>query len=199
MSFIHNSFRKYEFQYDNFIDLNENELLEVLRWRNYDLTRKWMKNKNLISKKGHLLYCRNLKDQNNYAHWRLSLNNRYVGVISVNEYFADKNSCEWGFYLSDQSLPEDSLIIFYAALKLFFEINSISTLHGSVKTTNKSAVLLNNYFQFSEVESKFVDGDTYLILKLEQLNWLNRKISLTQLISNFFKFYTLNKQKNANR
>ena len=199
MSFIYSSYKNSFFEYDNFVDLSENELLEVLRWRNSHQTRKWMKNKNVILEKHHLSYCKNLNTQDICAHWRLSQNNRYIGVISVNEYFAEKNSCEWGFYLSDQSLPEDSLIIFYAALKLFFEINSISTLHGSVKTTNKSAVLLNNYFQFSEVESKSVDGDTYLILKLEQLNWLSRKISLTQLISNFFKFYTLNKQKNANR
>ena len=199
MSFIHSSYKESVFDFDNFIDLSENELLEVLRWRNSDLTRKWMKNNNLISKESHLSYCRNLKVQNISAHWRLSHKNRHVGVISVNEYFSDKNSCEWGFYLSDQSLPEDSLTIFYGALKLFFETISISTLHGSVKATNKSAVLLNNYFQFIEVESKIVEEEPYLILKLEQQNWLNRKISLAQLISDFFKFYTLNKRNSANR
>jgi UDP-4-amino-4,6-dideoxy-N-acetyl-beta-L-altrosamine N-acetyltransferase len=199
ISFIHSSYNESDFVYDNFINLSENELLEVLIWRNSEQTRKWMKNKNLISKESHLTYCKNLKSQNIVAHWRLSHKNRYVGIISVNEYFQENNSCEWGFYLSPQSLPEDSLIIFYAALNLFFEKISISILHGSVKTTNKSAVLLNNYFQFVEVETKISEEDSYSLLKLEQKNWLNRKVSLAQLITDFFKFYVLNKRYNANR
>jgi UDP-4-amino-4,6-dideoxy-N-acetyl-beta-L-altrosamine N-acetyltransferase len=198
MSFIYFSYKKSDFKYDNFIHLNENDLLEVLRWRNSFNTRKFMKNKNPISKRDHLLYCENLKKQNISAYWRLSYSNRYIGVICVNQYFPEKNSCEWGFYLSDQNLPEDSLTIFYAALKLFFEINSISILHGSVMTINKSAVLLNFYFQFIEVESKIINGENYLILKLERQNWINRKITLNQLISNFFMFYKQSKLKNAN-
>ena len=199
MSFIYSSYKNSFFEYDNFVDLSENELLEVLRWRNSHQTRKWMKNKNVILEKHHLSYCKNLNTQDICAHWRLSQNNRYIGVISVNEYFSEENSCEWGFYLGDQSIPEDTITIFYSALKLFFEIISISKLHGSVKANNKSAVLLNNYFQFIEVERKIVDEEAYIILELEQKNRQNRKTSLTKLISDFFNFYTSNKQNNANR
>jgi UDP-4-amino-4,6-dideoxy-N-acetyl-beta-L-altrosamine N-acetyltransferase len=193
MSLFHKSFEDAQFTYKNFIHLSDNELIEVLSWRNSDFTRKWMKNKNIISEESHLLYCKHLNEQNTIAHWRLSYNQRYIGVISINEYFIGKNSCEWGFYLNEQRLPEDSLVIFYASLRYFFEILSLSTLHGSVKMNNKAAILLNKYFKFTEVERKIIEGESYSILKLDQRTWMESKITLEQLISGFYHFYTSNK------
>jgi UDP-4-amino-4,6-dideoxy-N-acetyl-beta-L-altrosamine N-acetyltransferase len=199
MHSFHKSFTKSNFEYNNFVDLNDNDLIEILNWRNSDFNRKWMKNTNLISENDHLLYCKKLNDQNIFTHWRLSYNKRYIGVISMNEYYKETNSCEWGFYLSSQSLPEDSITIFHAALILFFEIISFTSLHGSVKIANKSAILLNKYFQFNDVKLKIIDQQTYIILHLNKNEWLLRKNTLDELISEFYNFYKLNKSNYANR
>jgi hypothetical protein len=44
----------------NFTDLEENEKINVLNWRNHKGVRKWMLNKKTISLQEHLEYLKNL-------------------------------------------------------------------------------------------------------------------------------------------
>jgi UDP-4-amino-4,6-dideoxy-N-acetyl-beta-L-altrosamine N-acetyltransferase len=47
----------------NFIDLDENEKVNVLNWRNHKDIRKWMLNKKVISFQEHLEYLQNLANR----------------------------------------------------------------------------------------------------------------------------------------
>ena len=199
MELIHQNFTNSNFQYDNFSFLNKNELLDILSWRNAEHTRVWMKNSEIISEKNHLAYCSNLIKSENVAHWRLKYHDRFIGIISMNQYYEMTNSCEWGFYLNINSSPEDLLTIFYSALILFFDILLINKLHGTVKINNTTAMLLNDFFNFNEVEVVDNNETIYSIRELKKENCDRLSLSMEELLPFFLKFYITNKKKYANR
>lgn len=193
MNFNHKSYVYNNFKFQNFIDLSEDDLLEALSWRNNINARKWMRNTDLISNINHLDYCKDLINNNYVGHWILSDKSRKIGVISMNAFYKEENSCEWGYYLSDKSFPEDFLLIFHCALLFFFEILSVSLLHGSIKVENKNAIILNSFFNFSESELKIFNNEVYSLRSLSKEDWQLNQKALSDLLPDFHKFFKLNK------
>jgi hypothetical protein len=198
MLFFHQNFTNSNYQFDNFIFLNKNELLDILSWRNAENTRLWMKNSEIIQKNNHLNYCNNLINSENVGHWRLKYQDRFIGVISMNQYYETSNSCEWGFYLNISNNPEDLLTIFYSAQILFFNILKINKLHGTIKINNTIAMLLNDFFNFKEIDVINNNDNIYSLRELKKENSIILTKAMEDLFPIFLKFY-ITKKNYANK
>lgn len=93
--------------FTNFIDLNEIEALDVLRWRNHPQIRACMYQKEIITKEQHLNFIASLSQQKKRFYWVLKEDGKELGVIDIVDYQADKS--EWGFYLNPDFLEKESL------------------------------------------------------------------------------------------
>jgi RimJ/RimL family protein N-acetyltransferase len=186
---FHNNFKYDEIEFVNFIHLNESELIEILSWRNDENTRKWMKNTDFIPISQHLDYCKNLTLRNDIAQWKVKYLDRSIGVISINKFYEENKSCEWGFYMSKNSYPEDILLLYYHAQKHFFTHLNILKLNGSVKIENQSAMLFNSFFNFLEIEKININNIIYSIRELKKSNWILNKRNRKSLIRDFSTYY----------
>ncbi len=78
---------------------------KVLAWRNSDRVRLNMTNDHVISRQEHVDWFRNLDRTKN--HFLLfEYKRKPAGVVYFKDLNVDHNSCYWGFYLGDPSLPK---------------------------------------------------------------------------------------------
>ncbi|MGZ4118499.1 MAG: GNAT family N-acetyltransferase, partial [Bacteroidia bacterium] len=108
-------YQKGNLKFVNFIALSEELKIEVLNWRNDDRIRKWMFNKNKIILNDHLNFIQKLCTDNKNYYWLVYKQEQAIGVININNYEANNQSCEWGFYLNP------ALFMSNLGFELFYE------------------------------------------------------------------------------
>lgn len=128
----------------NFINLNADEKLEILKWRNDENIRKWMFSDKIIEKESHFNFIENLKNDHKNYYWRLSDNNGVkYGVISINKLDMNNRNSYLGIYKNPYLDKKGGGIIlmkslFYAA----FKILGLHTLKLEVAADNERAINL---------------------------------------------------------
>lgn len=126
---------------ENFIYLNDEDLLEILSWRNRDEIRLKMSTSEIISKESHLSFCHNLKNRNDCVYFRVSCNEKPCGVFSLQKIDKEKHSAEPGSYYvwGPKLLP-------YWVSKIsvyMYQTLGIKEIHFCTKKDNEQAILFN--------------------------------------------------------
>ncbi|MEB2831018.1 UDP-4-amino-4,6-dideoxy-N-acetyl-beta-L-altrosamine N-acetyltransferase [Campylobacter upsaliensis] len=120
----------------NFISLNENELKELLKWRNS--VGNFMKTQN-ISLKEHLNFVKSLKNDASRRYFVLLKDGAWIGVI--NFFNIDKKACEFGLY-AKPNLRGVGQLLMNEVLNYAFDTLKVQILKACVFKTNERALTL---------------------------------------------------------
>jgi UDP-4-amino-4,6-dideoxy-N-acetyl-beta-L-altrosamine N-acetyltransferase len=145
--------KKYDgIEFFDFVDLQKDDLLKILAWRNHKDVRKWMKNTNVISKAEHFEFVNNLSGDTSRKYWYVKCKKKPTSVVYLNN--LHKNEAEWGIYLAPNKIGSGlGLEICYYSMKLFFEELGLDKIHGYVKRTNHENIKLQKMISF-KINSK---------------------------------------------
>jgi UDP-4-amino-4,6-dideoxy-N-acetyl-beta-L-altrosamine N-acetyltransferase len=133
-----------EYNLINFVNLDDCEKLEILKWRNDENIRRWMFDDKIIESASHLKFIDNLKNDAKNRYWRLIDNSgEKYGVISINRLDLNNMNSYLGIYKNPYSDKKGAGIIlmkalFYAAFKKL----ALHTLKLEVAADNERAIKL---------------------------------------------------------
>ena len=133
----------------NFNNINAEEKLMILEWRNNDNIRKWMHNSNIISKENHFIFLKKLKNDMTKEFFLLSKNNNYIGVIYFSNINNKNKSAEFGLY-SNPNLRGIGKILQETVCTYALSYLKLKKLSAEVLKDNTSALRLYKKFKFKE-------------------------------------------------
>jgi UDP-4-amino-4,6-dideoxy-N-acetyl-beta-L-altrosamine N-acetyltransferase len=145
----------------NFLNLDKDTLLTVLKWRNRDDIRVKMINQEIISESSHLKFCLSLKDRKDCIYYMALVDGVPSGVINYVKLNYEELSGEYGLYSID-TRPGIGAVLGQIAITNYFETLKFKTLNIEVLENNLNAK------QYNEVCLGFKDpvfiADEYQIL-----------------------------------
>jgi len=146
------------YQFVNFKELNEQQKLMVLDWRNHESIRKWMYNSDPISLEDHLKFIEALKTDPFKIFLLVKRKGQFIGTYSLVN--IQNNTGEGGFYLSPYLENVNFSVEFcYATFDYVFNELGFDKITGYALKDNKNANSLNNFFGFSQTAtSKAING-----------------------------------------
>jgi UDP-4-amino-4,6-dideoxy-N-acetyl-beta-L-altrosamine N-acetyltransferase len=137
--------------FKNFVNLTRDELQVVLKWRNFESIRKWMRNGRLITLEEHLEFARKLSSDNKKFYYLCFIKDVPVGVIDITELDIKNKNAYWGIYTRpDKIIPKASHLMRDGLLKIIFEYLKLNTLKLEVFEGNETAIRFNRMSGFKE-------------------------------------------------
>lgn len=140
-------------RFKNFVNLTEDEKIEILEWRNHELIRSMMITKDIISIENHSIFLKKLTYSNDKEYWIAIYNNQKIGVIDL--YDITDLHAFWGFYLNPEYIGSGyGILLEYLILEIaFFNLN-LSVLFCESLTINKNIIKTHKVFGYSTIEEK---------------------------------------------
>ncbi|MBE3021953.1 UDP-4-amino-4,6-dideoxy-N-acetyl-beta-L-altrosamine N-acetyltransferase [Campylobacter sp. 7477a] len=128
----------------NFTDLNEQERMMILAWRNDERVAKFMKNRS-VSQEEHLKFIESLKERGDKRYFLVKEGEIYIGVID----FIDitKDSCEFGIY-ANPKLKGKGQILMQTIIDYATKALKIKELKSCAYNENEKATNLYRKFGF---------------------------------------------------
>lgn len=158
-------------KFKNFINLYEEEKIDILEIRNSKYVRENMSNDNIIEKNAHFNWIENLLNDQNSKYFAIFFDNKLQGSVYFN--VNQQNECFWGIYLDERSSAIISSLSAYIFLEFLINTMSIQKIFSSVKKNNSQALNFNKNFGF-EI---FKEDEDFFYLKLSKKVWENSKKS----------------------
>lgn len=139
-------------KFKNFIDLNDQEIEMVLKWRNDDRISSLMLNKKKISNKDHFSFIEKLKSSNEKSYWLVNINGSLVGVVDF--YNIKPTSTYWGYYVKPELIGKSfGVVLEYLVLELAFRTFGLKELWCETLAVNKSVIKLHQTFGYKTVRA----------------------------------------------
>ncbi|MCT7528325.1 GNAT family N-acetyltransferase [Aliarcobacter cryaerophilus] len=157
-------------KFKNFINLHEEEKIDILEIRNSKYVRENMSNDNIIEKDAHFNWIENLVNDQNSKYFAIFFDNKLQGSVYFN---INQQECFWGIYLDEGSSAIISSLSAYIFLEFLINTMSIQKIFSSVKKKNSQALNFNKNFGF-EI---FKEDEDFFYLKLSKEIWENSKKS----------------------
>lgn len=153
------------YQYKNFVDLDESETKLVWTWRNDERIRSWMTNNDEIPFSNHLRFIDSLKTREDRFYWLVYKNNTPIAVLDIIDVDYEKEETEPGYYLNPDLLNSgEGLFLNYNFRNLLFNVVGFKYVKGNIKVGNDRAFLLSSFFGVKAVGvDMFSDGEHLLV------------------------------------
>lgn len=175
------------FRFRNFINLNSNEKLMILKERNHPDVKKWMFTNNDILEEDHICFINSLKNRNDAFYWLIERNGMAIGVLSIVKCDYDKGEGESGYYLfANYQKSGFGLELHYAYKKLFFNTFSFKRLLGHIQVGNDNSYYLTAFFGGKKNGIIEIDNQKYYDMYTDKEQFLN--VLPDKLASRFIKF-----------
>ena len=152
-------FENYEFK--NYVMLEDDEKQQMLEWRNHENIRKNMYNTQLISLESHMAFIKSLEVRTDRFYWKVSDNDRPIGSFNIVDVDWDKGTAELGYYMAPELLGGgDGIFFIYNILAFIFDVLKLNSLYGATNVENKAAAYIDEYYGFVKTGKKtlLVDG-----------------------------------------
>jgi UDP-4-amino-4,6-dideoxy-N-acetyl-beta-L-altrosamine N-acetyltransferase len=139
--------------------IQQNDLQQVLEWRNSDRIRAYMYTDNIITWDQHHRWFVATQENPNVLHQVCEFQDRLIGVMNATRIDKNNGVCYWGFYLGDLTAPKGSS---YAMGLLFldslFDNLSLQKIYGEVLSFNVDSIKFHNNigFEYEEVFNNYV-------------------------------------------
>lgn len=149
---LRNDFEIDDLVLKNFVNLNDDEKLKVLEWRNDDDTRQWMYDDKIISKEEHFNYIEQLKKENQNFHWMIStIEGESLGVGCFHKVDFTAKNAEMEIYMNPGSTAKNvGFRIGSALIKLMFEKAGFHNIFAETIENNKKIRFLLYYLGFKK-------------------------------------------------
>lgn len=127
------------------------DLETILNWRNKDSIRKMMYTSRLISPDEHVKWFQQLQNNSSSRSLLFYYENRPYGVVNINRINPDNLTCDWGFYIGEQTAPKGlGTILGYKALEYIFEKLQIRKVSAEVLDYNEASIRFHRKLGFIE-------------------------------------------------
>jgi UDP-4-amino-4,6-dideoxy-N-acetyl-beta-L-altrosamine N-acetyltransferase len=176
--------------FENILDVSE-ELLEMVRkWRNSTSVSQYMMTNHDISPEEHRRWIENLKTKATAKAWAIRFDGRPIGLVSLTNINLEEKTAEWGFYIADESTRGKGIgsAVLYQLLEYAFETLKLRSLSTSVMENNPNALHLYEKFGFeidpTEQQSLLREGRLIEVVTMElsRGTWVRKRKSLQKEI-----------------
>lgn len=174
----------------NIISCSDIQVEAIRNMRNSEEIKKFMYTNHIISKKEHLNYIENLKEEKNkLVFCVLKENKTPIGVVSINSIDYKKKKSDWAFYLNSSERNGLGGFIEFNIINFIFDRLNLEKLNCEVIETNQSVLKLHGKFFFKQEnfkEEQIIKNNKKLgihFLGLNKDNWLLNRL----LVSNKYK------------
>lgn len=167
------NYKKGKYYFKSFSQLNYDEMKLILEWRNHDIVRKWMFNKNIIEEKDHINFISHLHEKSDKAYWLVFKNDKPLAVVNLINFTGE--TCEWGIYVRPDMIGSGiGIDVQYYFLNILFTEIKIKDLIAFVNTDNSENINVQRLFDFKiENDIEYIDEIPYYKLNLNRDNWDN--------------------------
>lgn len=165
-------------------DIQYEDLLLVLNWRNQNHIRNVMYNSDYISIKQHLAWYERLLKNEKAISKLFYFDSVPYGIVNINELNPINRSCEWGFYIGELNASRGmGTVLGYTALNYIFDELKLRKVNASVLENNPRSKHFHEKLGFSHdvtlrehifKEGQFMDVNVYSILHEEWKNHLKQ-------------------------
>lgn len=140
-----------KFVVKNFVTLSSDEVEFVRNCRNHDEIRKWMYSDDIISSWDHINFINNLKENNKNYYWLVKMEEKDIGVISLNRIDFQHRNAYLGIYANPFTVLRGKGELLIKCIKtLAFDYANLHTLKIEVMDTNEKATNFYKKVGFSE-------------------------------------------------
>lgn len=151
-------------------DVKPTDLNLILEWRNEDSIRNVMFNSEVITSEQHNDWFNSLNTSHTNISKVFSFDGIPYGVLNINKIDKINNSCEWGFYIGNQSSPKGiGTILGYTALNYIFDELFIRKLSAQVLDNNRKSIYFHEKLGFLKegiLREQIVRNHSYLDVTL---------------------------------
>jgi len=162
--------QKGELKFVNYTSMSEENLTEILKYRNSPEVRKWMLDTSEISVKDHFSFIDRLKDYSDRVYFGVYKKDKLIGGVYAVDIDSSRENCIWGFYLSPRMIGTGvGLEVEFEFLKILFEELGMKRVSGFVHESNRDSLEIQDLFGFDTLSQ----NDTYIKIALNRTNWLS--------------------------
>lgn len=147
----------------NFTQLDYDDKVMVLEWRNHESIRKWMFNQEEIELDNHLKYIDTLTTKKDKVYFLVKVKHEPIGVIDFTN--IETNQADIGLY-AKPNLRGMGNKLMESIIDYGFNTLKVKTLRAEVFEENKSAIKLYKKFAFQEVRKK----ENIIVMELKNEN-----------------------------
>lgn len=133
----------------NFTKLSLDEKELILLWRNDNLVKQWMYNRDDINIESHLLYIESLKQRDDKSYFLLKSKTDYLGVVDLTD-IKEGSSAELGIYQNPLLKGYGSLLL-GKIIEYAFDVLKLKILNANVYINNTKAINLYKKFNFKTI------------------------------------------------
>jgi len=152
----------------NFINLEYDEKVMILNWRNHPKIKSVMHNNLDILLDDHLNFIESLKKRDDKKYFLVKENSLNIGVIDFIN--ITKYEAELGIY-SNPDLRGYGTLLLSEICTYAFETLKVQVLKAEVYKTNVTAIQLYQKFNFKEIQSKNKENKEIIYMELKNENW----------------------------
>lgn len=152
----------------NFINLEYDEKVMILTWRNHPKIKSVMHNNLDISLDDHLNFIESLKKRDDKKYFLVKDNTLNIGVIDFIN--ITQHEAELGIY-SNPDLRGYGTLLLSELSTYAFETLKVQVLKAEVYKTNVTAIQLYQKFNFEKNQSKNKENKEIIYMELKNENW----------------------------
>lgn len=127
--------------FNNFINLDDEDLEIIRSWRNNENIRKWMYNDEMIEKEEHANFIDSLRHKSKTGYWLVKRNKQYTGVLDITKIDFKNKNAYFGIYGNPEERIEGRGKILAKAMKeLAFDKLKLHSIHLEAIEDNERAI-----------------------------------------------------------
>ncbi|MFS2813024.1 GNAT family N-acetyltransferase [Bacteroides uniformis] len=178
-----------DYTFTNYICLPDNQIRQILEWRNHEEVRRWMYNSDIISYESHIKYIDSLRTRGDAYYWLVSYQGEPVGAVYLTNVCCEADTAELGMYYRQDRINHSPFGIDYVHTLYDFVINQlhIGRIYGNIRKDNKNSLVLTLFMGASVEREEEVNKIKY-IHTLTTSDSFNQRTSQQQSIKEFLKF-----------
>ena len=154
----HKIYQSHDYQFKNFIMMDDDEMRMVLKWRNDDNVRRWMYSAKQATEEEHFNYIKTLEGRDDRWYWIVYKKELPVGVLVLALQDRDKEIYEHGVYMNPK-LYSGGFGLFKEINNLLFYVLGINNLCASVQSENKNALYLDLFLGVKFINKQIIPQD----------------------------------------
>ncbi len=132
-----------EYKFTNFVNLSDDEIEMIRKWRNSDNVRKWMYNDHIIYEEEHKKIINSLKGSEDKIYWLVKKGDLAIGVLYFINISWKHKRAYFGIYANPgKKIPGAGKTLNSIAIKIAFDILNLHSLKLEVIENNKVAINL---------------------------------------------------------
>lgn len=136
-----------DYTFTNYICLPDNQIRQILEWRNHEDVRRWMLHSNIISYEAHIKYVQSLRTREDVCYWLVSHRGMPIGAVYLTNICDETDSAELGYYMRPDYINSGEGFDFvYNMFAFALDMIQVGHLNGTVRTDNKIPYSLSAFF-----------------------------------------------------